>query len=87
MIQHGNEEEGFKYEVICPYCGKTVGHIIDEDDTLTESQYRFSLFQLQKKHIEGDGVAICQFPASSTLEVQESSVPLGTDNKDKFLIH
>jgi hypothetical protein len=75
FIQHGNRDIlGWLYEVICPYCAKTVGWVSDVEDTLNNQQLWRSMAFSMKKHIEK-----CQFPGASTLAVEITQEALHTD--------
>lgn len=49
FIQHGNPEDGFTYEGICPWCGTTTCYVPDKQTKVIGGLYRILLSQ-QKIH-------------------------------------
>jgi hypothetical protein len=74
FIQHGNREEGWKYEVICPFCAKTIGWFDDLEDELTEYQVDVLCKQEMREHI-----SFCPH-AGQSLGVEVTTEPLGTES-------
>lgn len=49
FIQHGNKEDGFTYESICPFCGDTLSYIPEKNTKVIGGLYRVLLYS-QKLH-------------------------------------
>lgn len=49
FIQHGNVEDGFVYEVICPWCGGTICYVPKSMTMGIGGPYRIFL-KMQKEH-------------------------------------
>lgn len=49
FIQHGNKEDGFTYEGICPWCGETLAYIPEKNTKVVGGLYRVLLYA-QKLH-------------------------------------
>lgn len=78
LVQWGNREDGFTYEVICPFCAKTVNVFEDKDDAgepLTEEQVNTVCKKEMSIHIP-----FCSF-AGQRLMVEITREPLHTDDK------
>jgi hypothetical protein len=82
FIQHGNPEDGFTYEGICPWCGTTLCYVKQEQTKVIGGLYRILLSQ-QKIHWTQ-----CEmFPKLSKLlpnqkmemAVEVADKPLGTE--------
>lgn len=80
FIQHGNKEDGFIYETICPYCSNTVGYVDDREDFLTLAQIQSSMKALMREHIEK-----CQFPGAATLAVELTDRALNTEKLPEIM--
>lgn len=65
IVQWGNPDEGYAYEVVCPYCGKTCGWVDDRDDDHSELSLRMYARRIMREHI-----VKCEFPVSTALEVE-----------------
>ena len=76
FIQHGTREQGFQYEVICPYCAKTVGWIDDHAGTMTNRELHSFLRKITGTHIRK-----CDHAGAATLAVEVTRVPLRTEER------
>lgn len=85
FIQHGNLEDGFTYEGICPWCGETICYVPNEQTKVVGGLYRV-LLHSQKMH----WVETCS-KRPSTLEgvqrqqfaVEKTTKPLGVEKAFK----
>lgn len=75
FIQWGNSEEGFKYQVICPYCARDVGWVIDTEDEMTVLQLHNALRKEMGLHI-----SFCPYPGGRFL-VEVTQERLHTDRE------
>ena len=50
FIQHGNPEDGFTYEGVCPWCGETLGYVPKASITAVIGGLYRVLLQIQKLH-------------------------------------
>lgn len=85
FIQHGNKEDGFTYEGVCPWCGLTLCYVPDTQTKVIGGLYRVLLSQ-QKAH----WVTCEMFTKSGTLHfgqkemaVEVTTVPLNTEKPFK----
>lgn len=79
FIQHGKEETGFEYEVVCPWCAKTVGERIASPDPFTYGALLKALRLVMKEHMtwcSGSG---------HKLQVYVTTVPLNTEDPPKVM--
>lgn len=85
FIQHGNPEDGFTYEGICPWCGETLGYIPAEQTKVIGGLYRI-LLHLQKTHWLGCEKCPKQFDPNSKIEfaVEITTVPLNVEKPFKL---
>lgn len=72
FIQHGVREEGFRYENVCPWCSRTVGEV--EGPFEHQGAVLTALQAGMAGHLE-----TCDRRGSYRLEVEKTTVPLGTD--------
>jgi hypothetical protein len=69
-VQRGNSEEGFVYEMYCPYCGRQIGYVDDRNDAETHVLHQ-AMRLVTGRHIEH-----CQFAGSATLAVEKATGPI-----------
>lgn len=73
FIQHGNAEDGFKYEGVCVWCSSTTGYKDDKEDLLTYAQLFQELYTLDKEHRKN-----C-LASGFHMKVYKTEVPLNTE--------
>jgi hypothetical protein len=78
FIQHGNLEDGFTYEGVCPWCGLTIGYIPGSQTKVIGGLYRI-LLHLQKMHWAECEENKVNPPVSFSVEITTS--PLGVQKK------
>ena len=79
-IQHGNREEGFVYENICPFCSSTLEFVEDDDDLYPTEHHM--LDHLEKKMVSH--IALCPRGGHKPLMVYVSDKALGTEKKPEI---
>src|SRR5678809_21131 len=72
FIQHGNREEGFHYEIVCPYCSLSIGMIDPQGDMLERNKGMAIAMAVHYKK------GCSRFGAHHFL-VKKADKPLGTD--------
>lgn len=75
FIQWGNSEDGFRYQVVCPYCARDVGWVDDHEDELTLGQLHAALRMEIREHI-----SFCPYPGGKFL-VELATERLHTDKE------
>lgn len=73
FIQHGTVEDGWKYEVVCPFCALTIGHVEDKEDMLTTEQLYKEVYNVTNTHMKS-----CS-GGGFKLVVAKAVKPLGVD--------
>lgn len=77
FIQWGNTEEGYQYEVICPWCAKSIGWVqpaIDGHFDEVKKQMAIAM----ARHYQNRTLDCARFGAS-TFDVTRATAPLGTE--------
>jgi hypothetical protein len=78
FIQHGNEEEGFEYENICPWCATTLGFHKPPDPYSEKALFNL-LREQMASHIQVCGAG------GFKLQVEVTTVPLNTEKKMRIM--
>lgn len=68
FIQHGNKEDGFTYEGICPWCGETLCYVPHAQTKVVGGLYRILLHQ-QKIHWQSCTANTIAGPREMAVEV------------------
>lgn len=76
FIQHGNAEDGYTYEGVCPWCGSTICYVPGIQTKVVGGLYRILLSQ-QKIHW-GECKANCLTPPKD-FAVEVTKVPLNVE--------
>jgi hypothetical protein len=79
FVQHGNRDDGFVYENVCPYCAVTIEKVTVHPEAAASEVYK----RLQAgMH---DHIYICTHRGAASLNVEKTSGPLGTEKLIKEL--
>lgn len=78
FIQHGTREAGFTYEVVCPYCTNTVGHVAEEVDDLGPVELSREELASEMKKLMAAHIPSCT-DSWTRVKVQKATRPLGTE--------
>lgn len=72
FIQHGNAEEGYKYENICPYCAETL-EMVTVNPAAEMERVANRLLQGVVRHYR-----FCVHRGTGKLQVEKTDAPLNT---------
>lgn len=76
FIQHGTSDDGYEYEVVCPYCARTLSRFTEDPAVeLTQIDVFRACRSAQLTH-----VGTCT-ASGHTLKVQKAKAPLGVETK------
>lgn len=78
FIQHGNPDDGFLYEGICPWCGTTLCYVEDIQTKVIGGLYRI-LLSAEKEHWSECSANSFPFPQDFAVEITKK--PLNTEKK------
>lgn len=79
FIQHGNEETGYSYECVCPFCAQTVGDHIPPDENFTYGKLLTTLKKMMAGHI-----SLCT-AGGFKVKVYITKTPLGTSEEPRIV--
>lgn len=84
FIQWGRRPEAYRYEVICPWCEKTIGEVREDTDDLGPIEKEVSELAIDFHRIVDEHKIVCT-SAMFQLNVMKSTRPLNTE-KDRVIM-